>query len=107
MSENVVISKRKADGEVRVFRNLTEAAERLGISRQAISKAMLEGRQCKGMLWKKGFRIYVVKVDGEYQVCRKGKIVYKQVAGGKAWGFRTVDPTKVVEITAQIWGETM
>lgn len=106
MSENVIVSKRKTDGSVRVFRNQTQAAEELGITRQAISKALAEDRPCAGWKWKKAFRIYVIKVDGEYQVCRKVAVGYKQVAGGKAWGIRLVDP-KVVEITAQIWGETM
>lgn len=103
MSENVVISKRRTDGSVQVFRNLTEAASELGITRQAISKALQEGRDCIGRTWKKGFRIYVIKADGEYQVCRRIGATYKQVAGGKVWSLRKVDPAKVVDITAQMW----
>lgn len=107
MSEGVVISKRKSDGSVQVFRNLTEAAGILGVSRQAISKALAERRPCADRCWKKAFRIYVIKAEGEYQVCKKTGTMFVQVAGRKWWDAKAVDPAKVVEITAQMWGITM
>lgn len=107
MSEKVVISKRKRDGSVQVFRNLTEAAGAVGVSRQAISKAMAEKRICADRIWRRAFRIYVIKAEGEYQVCKRVDNAYNQVAGGKSWGVNTVDSAKVVEVTAQIWGATM
>jgi len=103
MSEKVVISKRNSDGSVQVFRNLTEAAEAVGVSRQAISKALLEKRDCIGRTWKRGFRIYVVKVEGEYQVCKRMGTMYVQVAGKRWWDVKAVDRSKVVDITAQMW----
>lgn len=107
MSENVIISKRNMDGSVQVFRNLTEAAAVIGVTRQAISKAMQEKRDCAGRAWKKGFRIYVIKIYGEYQVCRKIGTGYKKLSGGETWARRLVDPEKIVEITAPIWGASM
>ena len=103
MSEKVVISKRKSDGSVQVFRNLTEAAEAVGVSRQAISKALLEGRDCIGRTWKRGFRIYVIKAEGDYHVCKRMGTMYVQVAGKRWWDVKAVDRSKVVDITAQMW----
>lgn len=107
MSEKVVISKRKKDGSVQVFSNMTEAADAVGVSRQAISKALLEDRCCADRIWKRAFRIYVIKAEGEYQVCKRMGTIYSQVAGKKWWDVKTVNPAKVVDITAQIWGAAM
>lgn len=67
-----VLCERIMDGEVCVFLGFTEAAERLGVSRQAVSRSVLRGPGlCAGWKVRMVPRVFLVRdLSGRYEVCK-------------------------------------
>lgn len=72
MKRMAVICKRIVDGEVCVSVGFADAADRIGVSRQAVSRSVLRGvGLCAG--WKVWMvpRVFLVKdLAGRYEVCK-------------------------------------
>lgn len=106
MKESVVISKDQ-DGIIKVFPSMVKAAEDAGVTRQSIIQAIKEGRACAGRQWRQAFRIYVLKADGKFRVCRKMKDGYQELPGGCVIPARNVDMLRVVDVTGPMWAVNM
>lgn len=104
-SEDGVRAERFFAGEVLVFRSITEAAKRLGVTPASVSYALKVGKTCKGYSLSRVPRVWVVKsVDDEYLVCQKEDGRFRTL-GNKSEVLYPADLVWMKEITETIYGE--
>lgn len=98
----LVVTDEMKEFGVRTASTLREAGLMLGVSHQAVSKALLKGSPIGGR-WRvrKVSRIYAIKdMGGMYRVCVKNK-VGEYVDLNPGWKGREVEQSK--EITNSMW----
>ncbi len=98
MGKRVLVSA----GKIRVFVGLEEAAEALGVTPVAVSKAIKEDRECQGVRLRWAERVYAVKTkDGVWHIAGMSSDNRKYVLLDDMGGhIRKSDVEREKEITA-------
>lgn len=98
MGKRVLVSA----GKIRVYGGLEEAAEALGVTPVAVSKAVKDRRECQGVRLRWAERVYAVKtMDGVWHIAGMSSDNRKYVLLDDMGGhIRKSDVERVKEITA-------
>jgi hypothetical protein len=104
--EQGVRAEQLGTGQIRVFKTVREASAGLGVTQQAVSRALARGGLCRGCSLSRVQRFWMVKDSaGEYLVCRRDR--YGRFESiGRSGG--VIDQKNVVaakEITVSVWTE--
>lgn len=97
LKTTAVLATATETGVARAFGTLAEAAVAYGMDKSTVSRAMAEGRVCRGVRFERKGRVILARKDGMYMltVVRDGELVGKD---GKV-----VHPDAVLDITADFY----
>lgn len=101
MKETVIIGIDRRGRKVTSFGTAVEAAEKLGVTRQAVGQAVKKEGMCGGLYLKRVPRLFVVRGGGETAVCLRSGEWYEEVKGDRRFGAEGND--LVADVTEAVW----
>lgn len=105
MEKSIVISLDREKKQVKIYESAAEAANDVGVTKQAVSYAVRNGSVCAGKLWKKTTRIYMVRIGRRMIVCQKSGGVFYDMGSDER--YTEADVTRTVDATELLWKSTL